>query len=299
MEPDASGAFEQRWRGHCRRMERRTIGADSPPFIAFEAGRSSRTPVFGYLDCLGNKRNYGGVTIAARARYGYLESKARMSDAAHVENSLSDLATNYLDALLRGRRDEASRLVISAVESGTSVKTIYMDVFQPVLREIGRRWQVNKVSVAQEHYCTAATQLIMGQLYPYFRIAPINGKRLVVTCVGGELHEVGARMVADTFEMEGWDSYFLGANTPSSSILSAVVERKADILAVSVTIHYNVEAARNLIGEIRRSPDARNLKILVGGRPFLVAPNLWTTVGADAFAPDAEQGTALAARLVG
>jgi len=66
-----------------------------------------------------------------------------------------------------------------------------------------------------------------------------------------------------------------------------------------VTIHYNVEAARNLIGEIRQSPDARNLKILVGGRPFLVAPNLWTTVGADAFAPDTEQGTVLAVRLVG
>lgn len=222
-----------------------------------------------------------------------------MSDSACVELSLSDLAANYLNAILRGRRDEASRLVISAVESGTSVKTIYRDVFQPVQREMGRRWQVNEVSVAQEHYCTAATQLIMGQLYSYFRFAPSNGKRLVVTCVGGELHEVGARMVADIFEMEGWDSYFLGANAPSFSILSAVAERKADLLGISVTIHYNVEAARNLIREIRQSPDARNLKILVGGRPFLVAPNLWTTVGADAFAPDTEQGTVLAVRLVG
>ena len=216
------------------------------------------------------------------------------------ENSpLSDLAARYLDALLHGRRDDAGRLIFSAVETGTSVKYVYREVFQPVQYEIGRLWQTNEVSVAQEHYVTAATQLIMGQLYPYLPMAARNGNRVVVTCVGGELHEIGARMVADLLEMEGWDSYFLGANTPLASILSAVAEREADILAVSVTIHYNVEAARKLIGEVRRSADAASLKILIGGRPFLVAPNLWSTVGADAFAPDAEQAAAAAARLVG
>jgi methanogenic corrinoid protein MtbC1 len=164
---------------------------------------------------------------------------------------------------------------------------------------MGRLWQTNEVSVAQEHYVTAATQLIMGQLYSYIPMAARNGNRVVVTCAGGELHEIGARMVADLLEMEGWDSYFLGANSPLASILSAVAEREADILAVSVTIHYNVEAARKLIGEVRRSADAASLKVLIGGRPFLVTPNLWSTVGADAFAPDAEQAAAAAARLVG
>lgn len=95
------------------------------------------------------------------------------------------------------------------------MKSIYLEVLQPVQREIGNLWQTNEVSVAQEHYCTAATQLIMGRLYPYLHLAPRNGKRVVVACVGGELHEVGARMVADILEMEGWDSYYLGANTPT------------------------------------------------------------------------------------
>jgi MerR family transcriptional regulator, light-induced transcriptional regulator len=211
---------------------------------------------------------------------------------------LSPLAARYLDLLLQGRRDEAHRLVLSAVETGTNVKAVYLDVFQPVQREIGYLWQTNEVSVAQEHYCTAATQFIMGLLYPHIPLAPRNGKRVVVACVGGELHEVGARMVADFFEMEGWDSYFLGANTPSSGILSMIAEQEADLLAVSVTIHYNVEAARALTGEVRRSPDAAGLKILVGGRPFLVAPNLWKTMEADAFALDAEQAPAAASRLI-
>ncbi len=214
------------------------------------------------------------------------------------KNHLSDLAALYLKALLHGRRDEASRLVLSEVESGTSVKSIYLEVLQPVQREIGNLWQTNEVSVAQEHYCTAATQLIMGRLYPYLHLAPRNGKRVVVACVGGELHEVGARMVADILEMEGWDSYYLGANTPTPGILSALAEQRADVLAVSVTIHYNVEAARTLVSEVRRLPSSGNLRVLLGGRPFLVAPNLWKTVGGDAFAADAGQAPAEAARLV-
>ncbi len=216
----------------------------------------------------------------------------------HESDPLSDLALRYLEALLHGRRNDASRLILSAAETGTSVRSIYMDVFQPVQREIGRLWQTNEVSVAQEHFCTAVTQFTMGLLFHFFRSAAPNGRRAVVTCVGGELHEVGARMVADLLEMEGWDSYFLGANMPSPGILSAVADREADMLAVSVTIHYNVEAAQRLIGEVRRSPDAAGLKIMVGGRPFLIAPGLWSTIGADASAPDAEEAATTAARLI-
>jgi methanogenic corrinoid protein MtbC1 len=214
------------------------------------------------------------------------------------QDPLSELGARYLDALLRGRKDEAGDFIYSAVQTGTSVPSIYLEVFQPVLREIGRLWQTNEVSVAQEHYCTAVTQLIMGRLSPYLPLAPRNGKRVVVACVGGELHDVGARMVADFFEMEGWDSYFLGANTPASGILSAVAEREADLLAVSATIHYNVDAARKLISEVRASPDTARPWVLVGGRPFLVAPDLWKTVDADAFAVDAKQATVAGARLV-
>jgi MerR family transcriptional regulator, light-induced transcriptional regulator len=240
-------------------------------------------------------------TSIARVDNSRALRKPRMKERPAVDfenNPLSDLAARYLEALLGARRNEASRLVLAAVESGTSVRSIYMDVFQPAQREMGRLWQTNEVSVAQEHYCTAATQLIMGQLFPQFPMASRNGKRIVVTCVEGELHEVGARMVADFFEMEGWDSYFLGANTPSPGILSAVAERGADILAVSVTIHYNVEAARKLVREVRRSPDSSRLRVMVGGRPFLVAPNLWSAVGADASARDADQAIVAAGRLV-
>ena len=211
---------------------------------------------------------------------------------------LSSLARAYLQALLDGERRTASRLILDAAQEGARVRDLYLHVFQPVQREVGRLWQMNRLSVAQEHYVTAATQLIMSQLYPRIFATARIGRCLVATCVGGELHEIGVRMVADLFEMAGWDSYYLGANTPGQGVLQALQERQADVLAISATLTMHIGQVRELIERVRATEAGRRTAILVGGYPFLLSPELWRRVGADGFAPDAEQAVQVANRLL-
>jgi methanogenic corrinoid protein MtbC1 len=156
---------------------------------------------------------------------------------------------------------------------------------------------MNLLSVAQEHYCTAATQLIMSQLYPHIFETEKNGRTLVATCVAGDLHEIGVRMVADFFEMEGWDTFYLGANAPTACVLETLAERRADVLAISATITPHVRAVAGLIAAVRSSPAGRDIKIMVGGYPFNIAPDLWRRVGADAGARDALESIAVANQL--
>ena len=80
--------------------------------------------------------------------------------------------------------------------------------------------------------------------------------------ISGELHEIGVRIIADFFEMEGWDTYYLGANSPTAAIVQAVADRRADILAVSATMTFHVRAVENLIATIRASADTNNVKVL-------------------------------------
>lgn len=204
-------------------------------------------------------------------------------------NLLADLAHRYTNALLLGDRQSASTMILESAQQGIAIKDIYLYVFQTSQREIGRLWQTNQISVGHEHYCTAATQMIMSQLYPYIFTSEKKGRRMVVTCVGGELHEIGARMVADFFEMDGWDTYFLGANTPLEGIIRAITERNADVLAISATMTFHIDKVSTLIAEVRRAGLDARIKILVGGYPFNVAPDLWKSVGADGYARDAEQ----------
>jgi methanogenic corrinoid protein MtbC1 len=213
------------------------------------------------------------------------------------DEPLSPLAHQYLEALQRGERHVASRLVLDAVAAGTSVKDIYLRVFQPAQYEIGRLWETNRMTVAQEHYCTAATQLIMSQLYSHVFAGARTGRTLVATCVAGDLHELGVRMVSDFFEMDGWTTYYLGANVPHPSVIAAIVERDADVLAISATLFYHVESVRQLIHAVREHPVARQVKILTGGYPFNQSPDLWKQVGADGYAPDANRALTLANKL--
>jgi MerR family transcriptional regulator, light-induced transcriptional regulator len=212
-------------------------------------------------------------------------------------NPLSELANNYLNALLRGERHLASQMILAAVREGVGVKQIYLFVLQRCQHEIGRLWQMNLLSVAQEHYCTAATQLVMSQLYPDIFNTEKNGRKLVATCVAGELHEIGVRMVSDFFELEGWDTFYVGADAPTASLLETLSEREADVLAISATMTPHVRAVEELIEAVRSSEGGRGLKILVGGYPFNIAPELWRKVGADASARDALESVAVVNQL--
>lgn len=224
---------------------------------------------------------------------------------AKIENTLPDLpsyiegagwsdvlAREYLAVLLRGERHAASSLILAAVDGGASVKDIYLLVFQRVQYEVGRLWRLNHISVIQEHYCTACTQSIMSQFYPRIFSTNKNGRRLVATCVGGDLHEIGARMVADFFEMAGWDTLFLGASTPVAHILQQVAGRAPHVLAVSATMSSHIQAVSNLIVTVRAAGDRP--RILVGGAAFNSVPGLWKDVGADGYAHDAAEATAVA-----
>lgn len=210
----------------------------------------------------------------------------------------AELAAAYLSSVLNGDRQVAKKLVMEAIDSGVPLRDIYLHVFQSAQYEIGRLWQRNEIGVADEHLATAITQMIMSQLYPLLFSGPRKLKTFVSACVGGELHEIGARMVADFFEMDGWNTYYLGANTPIDGIVKTICDRGANVAGLSVTISFNVAAAQEVIAAVKGAAGCRNTRIIVGGYPFKIAPDLWKTIGADGYAPDAAGAIALANQLV-
>ena len=138
--------------------------------------------------------------------------------------------------------------------------------------------------------------MAMSQLLPRILSTEKNGLSMVGCCVGDELHELGMRMVSDFFEMAGWETYYMGANCPMDAVLSALDSRRADLLCLSVTMPHNIGNTRTLIREASKcSP---NVKILVGGFPFLLNPRLVDGLGAHGWARDAEEAVTQATSLV-
>jgi methanogenic corrinoid protein MtbC1 len=244
-----------------------------------------------------NAGAFAGKTIS------YLKS-GTAGTCTHSEASipLSPEARAFLTAVLAGDQARAGEVVNKALAEGMPVPGIYTTIFQPVLHEMGRLWQQGEATVAEEHYVTAVVLQIMEQMHD--RVAKIGmkgrrGKTVVAACVGEELHGVGIRMVADFFKMDGWNVYNTGANTPAKSILSAVKEQNAAVVALSITMPSNLSDLQYLVRSLRADEATAPVKIIVGGLPFSILPELWKQVGADAAAAGVEEAVAAANRLTG
>jgi methanogenic corrinoid protein MtbC1 len=242
---------------------------------------------------------HAGPGIRAQVERPLRSALAASATPPAVDPPLSAPARAYLDHVLRGERDAAVDVVLDEVARGTDAQDILLDVLQPVQIEIGTMWEQGRASVAHEHLCTAVTQLCMSMLWPRINAGATDGDRTVVaTSVGGEGHEIGIRIVADLLKRDGWRTFYLGANVPAADVVSLLREQRADLLAVSATMAGHVPAVRRLIDAVRDEPGCADVKVVVGGRPFLVAPWLAKTVGADGFSPDAAEAVEVCNALV-
>ena len=144
---------------------------------------------------------------------------------------------------------------------------IYMDVFQEALYEIGRLWEANQITVADEHMGTAITQFVMSNLYQHIEIADEQRGKLVMTGVQGELHQVGANMVADVLEADGWDVTFLGTNVPAEGVIQSIRQQRPDLFGISSTMLFNIPKVIQLV-EVVRKEFGNGVNIMLGGGAF-------------------------------
>jgi methanogenic corrinoid protein MtbC1 len=214
------------------------------------------------------------------------------------DDDLHRLALQYLEALLAGDRERAEKTIFAAVDDGLELRSLYEGVLQPAQVELGRLWHAGEIGVTHEHFASAVTQAIMSTLRFRFPERNGKGKLVIAAAVGGELHEIGVRMVADFFEMDGWEVVCLGANTPSADIVELVRERQPHLLALSASTLMHVRTVGELIENLRQDDGCAKTRVLVGGPPFRSVPDLWSELGADGGATSATEAVQLGNSLV-
>ncbi len=189
----------------------------------------------------------------------------------------------FLQAIVASDRASATAIARRAIAQSGGVIEVYGGLLQEALYEVGRRWQTGQLTVAQEHAATATVQFVLSSLYMELpRAAPARGVA-VVAGVPGEMHQVGAHMVADTLEGDGWRVHFLGVDVPVGALIQTVEEQQATLVGLSLTMPGNLPTLAATIRELRlRFGD--DLRVLVGGQGWLNTDV--RSLGADAFARD-------------
>lgn len=209
-----------------------------------------------------------------------------------------ELTLEYLEAILESDRATAESILLAALDKKFTVPEIYERVLSPAQARLGRMWHRGEISVADEHFGSATTQAVMSQLRPHFQRSAPNGRTVVCTSTPGDLHEIGLRMVADLFELDGWNVVYLGANTPTSDVIELLERRRPDLLALSVSTGLTLRDAGELVEQVRESGGIAETKVLIGGPPFKAASDLWQELGADGCASSATEAVEVGNHLV-
>jgi methanogenic corrinoid protein MtbC1 len=184
---------------------------------------------------------------------------------ASADDLVTSLASRYLDAQLKGDRQRAVQLIVEeGLGSGVSPTDILLHVITPAQREIGRLWEANEVTVADEHVATAISQLAMSHLYGKSQPIAMRRELVVIACVDGEWHDMGARVAADVLEQHGFVVRLLGPSVPLDDLRHRIRVECPDVVLLSVTMKAHEPSLRHSFARLRA--DFPGLPILVGGR---------------------------------
>ena len=199
------------------------------------------------------------------------------------------LAAEFVLCVLEGRRRDAAQVLLKAVDDGLAVKDAYLNVIIPAVREIGRMWHIGEVTVAEEHFASDTAQMVIAQLQSRATVAPPIGRTMLAASVAGNRHDLGTRILANLFEIEGWRVVCLGGDVPGSDVAQAVIDFEADLLLLSATLHTQLRAVERTIHLVRQRADERPVRVIAGGLAFDEAPDLSRRFGADGYALTADE----------
>ena len=178
------------------------------------------------------------------------------------------LAQSLFDALINGRNEEASALLVDLYLHGRSVATISDSILSVTMKQVGDRWYAGELSIVQEHLATrtalAALQSLKNSLTPQQETS-----RTALCCsVEGDFHEAPIQIAALVFESLGWVVVNIGTHTPIFAVAEAIGRFKPELVCIASTILVDRERTAREYTELRRAAAASGTAIVLGGAGF-------------------------------
>ena len=180
-----------------------------------------------------------------------------------VKQNFKKYEDEFFNFLLSGNRIECKKVVENFRKQNLSIIILYEEIFKKSLYKIGKMWEYNKVSVAVEHMSTSIIEGLMNELLPEIMSLERVNKRIVISCVENEQHQVGGKMVADIFEKNSWDTHYLGADTPIDELIRFCETVKPNLICLSLSVYSNVLVLLREITDLRK---VNNIPIIIGGQ---------------------------------
>ncbi|MGQ9644110.1 MAG: cobalamin B12-binding domain-containing protein [Ignavibacterium sp.] len=169
---------------------------------------------------------------------------------------------DFYNNLIEGNKDRCSEIVKDLLDEGVQLKEIYVELFQKALYRIGKLWDKNEITIPEEHMATQIIEALLNKFSP--AVTTVSQNKAVVTCIDKEFHEIGAKMVANIFELNGWKTFYLGASVPLRELTKFINATDPQIIALSWSLYLNLARFLEMIDTLTKLFPTK--KIFVGGQ---------------------------------
>ncbi|MAW60701.1 MAG: hypothetical protein CMJ94_07690 [Planctomycetes bacterium] len=213
--------------------------------------------------------------IAEALANGHRPGKVLKLEEAELDKLLADQPGDELGPLVQQMMDMvyASDSVALADElkrcwrnRGARI-TIY-DAIVPLIHEVGRAWQEDRLTIAQEHQLTEVLQDLLrgfrGQVAAGERKIA-ESDRVILATLTGERHGLGLQLVALLVALYEREPVLLGVDLPPEEIARVSLEVPRSPVAISVSTSSGGPATDRTITALRRELHPKT-QLLVGGR---------------------------------
>ena len=194
----------------------------------------------------------------------------------------------FLSLLDDGNKERCVQLCLSTLSDKTlDVVTLYRDILTPALSEKFCSSRDEEICIWQEHIRTSIVRTIIECCYPFVlrerdeKYLSTQKGKVIVLCPPDEAHEIGARMVADFFLLNGYHATFIGASTPVNEIIGAITHFKPDYVAISITNVFNLIATAKAVSRILDLKTTLDFKVILGGQACKQNPTTCRKMNAD------------------
>jgi methanogenic corrinoid protein MtbC1/DNA-binding XRE family transcriptional regulator len=219
-----------------------------------------------------------------------------VGNRAERKDNLQQSQSEYARALTEGNAEASARVIEKLLDRRCSLGNIYSQVIVPSLASIGDLWCSKEISVAEEHLASQIVLRHLNRLSSMFAWQDRRSSfRVLVACVEGERHYIGARMFADLCLSHGWSAEFLGPDVPNDALVDRVKKRAPHVVALSATMAQGMPHVRRLMAEIGALTVAP--RIILGGQA-MTSRGAPAHGGAVAIARDAVDGLEIALKLL-
>ncbi len=193
------------------------------------------------------------------------------------------------------------RLVQALLERGVTHEAIFLDLLPNAARRLGELWDADSSDFPDATLGLCRLHQVLRELgvYEDIRVCPsVAAPRVMLASAPGDQHLLGVLIVAELFRREGW--WVRGEPGASRRRLAALVaEDRFDVVGLSVARGDLADEVARTIRDIRAASSNSALKVVVGGRACVEAPDLLEALGADALVDDASAAPSAALELTG